>query len=196
MVDVEIGPGPPGGASSVTCSPAEPSRPQSGRTSTWPTVFACPRATCSSGSANALCAGLEVARREHILSGRQVLDADVVQIDACRPTGPKRKCMVADCNSSCVRHELETDLGARRISRQGLVPGKPKNIRARTGLPSTTSRGAPDEASTRTVSAAPANGTPDKSQHQREAVHSGHGDPPESVGLVRLLRVQVWHTVG
>ena len=43
--------------------------------------------------------------------------------------------------------------------RQRREPGARQNIRARTGLPSTTIRGAPDAASTRTVSTAAAMAT-------------------------------------
>ena len=46
------------------------------------------------------------------------------------------------------------------VVRIGADPGPPQNIRARTGLPSTTIRGAPPAGSTRTVSAAASGARP------------------------------------
>jgi hypothetical protein len=62
--------------------------------------------------------------------------------------------MVAIFGSSWVDENSKTTRPPTGPTGIGLVPGAPQNILARTGLPSTTSRGAPDVASTRTVRAA------------------------------------------
>ena len=146
---------PVAGALSVTCNPAEPSRPQPVGLRPGRPCFVRPRATRSSGSpahsapdskSHGASTSSPVVRSWTRISSRSTVPADC----------PKRKCIVAACGSSCVGTNSKLISAPAGVSSQRLGPRYAEEHPRPHRLAVHHQSRRPDEASTRTVSIAPA----------------------------------------